>query len=179
MRRVLGRYTSAGVCIAIASCGRTWLNSTRHSSHASCCANAVRRLLLEIDADVGVHSLVRTIVLRAAGPTANDVDTQRDPPRRQLRQAGEAATRGERGAVVALDCLRQTVPLEQLFEDSANSVGVGARQDAQREDETAEGISHRQRLTAAAIARRPPALEVDGPEVIRCLDDDMLARGLQ
>jgi hypothetical protein len=79
-RRVLTRYTSAGV--------RCWSASWTHViesrqpviAGALLCNQILRGAVFEVKAHIDVHALVRSIVGRASGPASHDADPERYPP---------------------------------------------------------------------------------------------------
>ncbi len=124
-----------------------------------------------------MHSLVPAIVLRASGSVSNERDAERDPPRRQLRDAGERSRRRERRTVIRVNRFRHAVAMKQALEDGTHFLRRRVRQNAQVEHEAAERVAHRQRVAARAVAGAPPALEIDRPDIIRRFDDDVRRLG--
>jgi hypothetical protein len=55
---------------------------------------------------------------------------------------------------------------KELLEDPPHLRGLEARHQDHREDLAAEGVTHCQWLAFVTVASPPPALEVDGPQVI-------------
>src|SRR6185503_4997624 len=114
-----------------------------------------------------VHPLMSAILLRLAGLDPLVSNSELPPPGRKLRQAGDAARR-ERGAVVASDGVRQAELVEDLLHDLPDPLAVGPAQRDARDEKAAVGVGDGERV-AARRPDREVALEVDAPDLVRCL----------
>ena len=115
-----------------------------------------------------VHSLVRTVLLRTAGPDPLMNDAELHPPNVQRAQSVDAGRREWR-AVVAADRRRQAMLAEHPLEGGPRSRRLHVEQRAAREQVPAVAIQQGQRIAVDAVASLELALEVDRPHLVRSI----------
>src|SRR5438876_6450213 len=99
-----------------------------------------------------VHPFMPAVLVRAPGLDELRQDAETDPPRRELRQAGQRG-RGERHAVVAANPPRQPILMEQPREDGLGLVASGRRQGLATQEVATKAIGHGQWIAVPAIPR--------------------------
>src|SRR5215469_6065961 len=135
-------------------------------------ASALSGAYLDFGLEVGVHTLMAAVVLRLARSAAYQLDSQRNPPGAQPCQPRARLPRCEGLAVVELKRLRKTKLAKDPLERATDRLGRVRFDHLDTQHIAAERIAHRQWLAALAVARQPPALEVQRPDVVGgCCDD--------
>ncbi len=112
-----------------------------------------------------VQPLMRAILLRTPGPNALVGDAELEPPDVQVVEAVNPG-RGERGAVVTADRVRQAAGAEELAEGRCHTGPADIEQPLATEQVAAEVIDDRKRVAVDSVAHAELALEVDGPDLI-------------
>ena len=129
----------------------------------ACCRRA-RGLRLER----AMHPLVATVFLRRCRTDEMRLDTELEPPRRELGQPAGPA-RAERRAIVAADRNWQAVAAKRCAEGWPNPIDR-RRHDIERDQKAAVVVRYGQGVNARAVSGAKPALEIDTPFVIDDLD---------
>jgi len=112
-----------------------------------------------------VHAFMTAILLGRGRLGELGTDTEPDPPDGQLGEPSESG-RGERGAVVGADELRQTVLPEESLENGLRSCVRWMQQSLAAEQVARESIGDRQWIAVGAVTSPELALEVCGPDEI-------------
>ena len=128
------------------------------------CSRRARGLRLER----AMHPLVATVFLRRCRTDEMRLDTELEPPRRELGQPAEPA-RAERRAIVAADRNWQAVAAKRCAEGWPNPIDR-RRHDIERDQKAAVVVRYGQGVNARAVSGAKPALEIDTPFVIHDLD---------
>src|SRR5438128_2289397 len=114
-----------------------------------------------------VHPLMAPVLLRLSKIDPLELDAELEPPRRELGESSGCVRRRERLTVVRPDRLRQTVPLEELDEHTANVLESWLVEANTRQKVPRRRVHHSQRVTEPPVTHRELAFEVDAPHVIR------------
>src|SRR5690349_15108381 len=113
-----------------------------------------------------MHALVAAVLLRTAGLDTLDADSKAQPPYRELAQAEEGATAGERHTVVGADRQRETKVLENPLKDGKGVDLLGGLQRLAAQQISAGGIGDGQRITVPAVRQHELALVVSAPKIV-------------
>src|SRR5438105_8816336 len=110
------------------------------------------------------------VVLRLPRARADQLDAERDQPRRERGKPTARPGRDEWRTVVALDGPRRAVLGEELLENPSYAGAVSAGEEPGRQHEPAVRIANCKRLALLSVASSPPAFEVHRPEIVRPRD---------
>ena len=116
-----------------------------------------------------VHALVTAVLLGVARIGVHRLDPQVHEPHRQTRQARETHRAGKRFTVVAVDLLRQPVPLEKCLKNGPCALIGGVVHPYHRQHIATVGVHHRQRVAVQPVAHSELAFEVHTPDLVGCL----------